>query len=46
MLKELLEEDGDDILNSTFSNVMSDLVSDINAVCMYLTNFDRPLVDF
>ena len=32
-----------DILNGTFSNVMSDLVSDINAVCMYLTNFDYKL---
>lgn len=35
-----------DILNRTFSNVMSDLVSDINCVCMYLTNFDDPLVAY
>ena len=33
-----------DILNRKFSNVMSDIVSDINFVCMYLTNFDCPLV--
>ena len=35
-----------EILNRTFSNLMSDLVSDINVVCMYLTNFDKPLVDY
>ena len=27
-------------------NLMSDLVSDINVVCMYLTNFDNPLIDY
>lgn len=30
-----------EILNRKFSN---DIVSDINCVCMYLTNFDNPLV--
>ena len=35
-----------EILNRKFSNVMNDLVSDINRVCMYLTNFDNPLVDY
>jgi len=35
-----------DILNRKFTNVMSDLVSDINCVCMYLTNFDVPLVAY
>ena len=35
-----------EILNCKFSNVMNDLVSDINCVCMYLTNFDNPLVDY
>ena len=35
-----------EILNRKFSNVMNDLVSDINCVCMYLTNFDNPLVDY
>ena len=35
-----------EILNRKFSNVMNDLVSDINCVCMYLTNFDNLLVDF
>ena len=35
-----------EILNRKFSNVMNDLVSDINSVCMYLTNFDNPLVDY
>ena len=34
-----------DILNHKFPNTMHDLVSDINCVCMYLTNFDNPLVD-
>ena len=33
-----------DILNKTFLNTMFDLVSDINCICMYLTNFDVPLV--
>ena len=32
-------------LNHTFFNLMSDLVSDINVMCIYLTNFDKPLVD-
>ena len=35
-----------EILNRKFSNVMNDLVSDMNCVCMYLTNFDNPLVDY
>ena len=35
-----------DILNHKFSNVMCDMVSDINCVCMYLTNFDDPLVAY
>uniref|UniRef100_A0A1X7V8M5 DDE Tnp4 domain-containing protein n=1 Tax=Amphimedon queenslandica TaxID=400682 RepID=A0A1X7V8M5_AMPQE len=35
-----------EILNHTFSNLMGDLISDINAVCMYLTNFDVPLVGY
>ena len=35
-----------EILNHKFSNVMNDLVSDINCICMYLTNFDNPLVDY
>ena len=35
-----------EILKRKFSNVMNDLVSDINCVCMYLTNFDNPLVDY
>ena len=34
-----------DILNHKFPNTMHDLVSDIKCVCMYLTNFDNPLVD-
>ena len=33
-----------EILNGKFPNIMHDLVSDINYVCMYLTNFDIPLV--
>jgi len=33
------------ILYDKFSSTMYDLVSDINSVCMYLTNFDNPLVD-
>lgn len=33
-----------EILNQKFSNAMYDIVSDINCVCMYLTNFDNPLV--
>ena len=32
------------ILNRQFSNCMYDIVSDIKYVCMYLTNFDNPLV--
>ena len=35
-----------EILNQKFANVMHDLVSDINCVCMYLTNFDIPLVAY
>ena len=35
-----------EILNHKFSNVMSDIVSDINCVCMYLTNFDCTLVAY
>lgn len=35
-----------DILNRKFPNVMNGLVSDINSVCMYLTNFDNPLVPY
>ena len=33
------------ILNQKFPHTMHDLVSDINFVCMYLTNFDNPLVE-
>ena len=33
-----------EILNQKFSNAMYDIVSDINCVCMYLTNFENPLV--
>jgi len=33
-----------EILNQKFPNTMHDLVSDINSVCMFLTNFDVPLV--
>ena len=32
------------ILNEKFPSTMYDLVSDINSVCMYITNFDNPLV--
>ena len=35
-----------EIFNRKFSNVMSSLVSDINRVCMFLTNFDNPLVPY
>ena len=35
-----------EILNHKFSNVMNNLVSDINCICMYLTNFDDPLVAY
>jgi len=35
-----------DILNQKFPNTMHDLVSDINCVCMFLTNFDVPLVQY
>ena len=35
-----------EILNRKYSNVMNGLVSDINSVCMYLTNFDNPLVAY
>lgn len=34
-----------EILNQKFPNTMYDLVSDINCICMYLTNFDVPLVE-
>ena len=34
-----------EILHRVFSLSMYDLVSDLNTVCMYLTNFDVPLVD-
>ena len=34
-----------EILNHKFPHTMHDLVSDINCVCMYLTNFDNPLVE-
>ena len=33
-----------EMLNHTFPLTMYDLVSDINTVCLYLTNFDVPLV--
>ena len=33
-----------EILNQKFPNTMYDVVSDINTVCMFLTNFDMPLV--
>ena len=32
------------ILNDKFPSAMYDLVSNINLVCMYLTDFDNPLV--
>lgn len=35
-----------DILNQKFPNSMHDLVSDINSVCMFLTNFDVPLEQY
>lgn len=35
-----------EILNHTFPLNMSELVSDINAVCCYITNFDVPLVEY
>ena len=34
-----------EILNQKFPNTMYDIVSDINCICMYLTNFDVPLVE-
>ena len=34
-----------DIINQKFPHTMHDIVSDINSVCMYLTNFDNPLVE-
>ena len=34
-----------EILNQKFPHTMHDIVSDINSVCMYLTNFDNPLVE-
>ena len=35
-----------EILNQKFPNTMYDVVSDINTVCMFLTNFDVPLVQY
>ena len=35
-----------EILNQKFPNTMHDVVSDINTVCMFLTNFDAPLVQY
>ena len=35
-----------EILNQKFPNMMHDIVSDINIVCMFLTNFDIPLVAY
>ena len=32
------------ILNDKFPSAMYDLVSDINSVCMYITNFDNAFV--
>ena len=32
------------VLNEKFPSTMYDLVSDVNSVCMYITNFDNPLV--
>ena len=34
-----------EILNRKSPHTMHDLVSDINCVCMYWTNFDNPLVE-
>jgi len=34
-----------EILNHKFPHTMHDLVSDIIFVCLYLTNFDNPLVE-
>ena len=34
-----------EILNQKFPNTMYDIVSDINCICLYLTNFDVPLVE-
>ena len=34
-----------EILNQKFFNTMYDLVSDINCISMYLTNFDAPLIE-
>ena len=35
-----------DILNQKIPNTMHDLVSNVNLVCMHLTNFDVPLVSY
>ena len=35
-----------EVLNQKFPNVTHYLVSDINSVCMFLTNFDVPLVAY
>ena len=34
-----------EILNQKFPHTMHEIVSDVNCVCMYLTNFDNPLVE-
>ena len=34
-----------EILNHKFPHTMHDLVSDVICVCLYLTNFDNPLVE-
>ena len=34
-----------EIFNQKFPNTVYDIVSDINCICMYLTNFDVPLVE-
>ena len=34
------------VLNQKFPNTMYDVVSGINTVCMFLTNFDLPLVQY
>ena len=35
-----------EILYQKFPNTMHDIVSDINTICMFLTNFDVPLVAY
>ena len=34
-----------EILNQKFLNLIHNLVSDINCICMFLTNFENPLVE-